>query len=355
MTKTILRRIFVASLLLGGVAQAQPKPPPEPIRVIGSSTVAPFVLGVGGLVSNRMRVMVSDTGTRAGIAALCHNEGVPLDVTGASRELLDTEISACGAHGAEALVEISLGLDGIVLAQAEDADELALTPKDLYLGLAQNVPRSETECVMVRNKATHWSDVRADLPHRPILFIGPPPSSGTRSMFSKLVLEAGAREVRCLGAVADRSPAFFDAALTIRSDGHWVDGGENDHAIAHALKYIDHAIGLFGFSHLQETSGIQAIPLSGVLPSAETIRNGSYPAVRPLFLYAVESRLADRPAVAQFLARFLTPEALAPNGVLTGLGLVSSPITGEVHRISTGTGERIPVDGGLEVYLSPPS
>lgn len=313
------------------------------VEISGSTTVAPFSIAVGAHLSDAVKLEITQTGTGAGIADLCAGDESGVDIAAASRMIKGDELQRCAEQGIKTLVEIPLGRDGIVLAQSQKTKDMALTPKDLYLALARNTPRSDDECVIVPNRRTHWDQVRPDLPKREILVIGPPATSGTRDMLMSLIMRAGARNISCLKAQESRSPAFFEKALVLRTDGLWVDGGESDHAIAHTILHVHHALGIFGFAHLTKTPGIKAVALNGVLPTAQTIFDGSYLASRKLYLYTTGYSIAESPEVNTVLDRFFTIEAIGPTGFLPNIGLVPNNIPGERTLVNTQGGHRTPM------------
>ncbi len=346
---TFLGYLLAASLMLTApsVAAAASASPQRveassggQVKIAGSSTVAPFSLALAGLLPKDILLTVDQTGTSSGLTALCSAQDSTVDIAAASRPIRNNEVRACHERGINTLTETLLGLDGIVLAQSEKSKPISLTPKDIYLALARMTPRGAGDCVMVMNRRTTWRDVRPDLPNREILVIGPPVTSGTRDMLMTLMMREGARQLPCLRSLEARSPDRLAKALMFRNDGHWLDGGENDHAIANTLLHLKYAVGVFGFSHLGETEGVVPISFDGVLPTAKTIGTGEYKATRPLYLYTTGRRLAERPAVADVLNHFFALDAIGPRGVLTGLGLVTGETVGERTVIDTQSGGR---------------
>lgn len=325
----------VLSLAMGLAGQAADRP----VNVVGSSTVSPFVVAVAELLDDQVRIEMNQNGTSLGLARLCASALGGPDIAAASRRILRAEMTACAEVGVKELVEMKIGLDGIVIAQSEKALPIELSARDVYLALAARTPLSDQECRLVMNRRKLWSDVRDDLPEREILVIGPPMSSGTRQTFAKLVLEEGARAIPCLRQLEAHSPTYFESALEMRRDGQWIDGGENDHAIAHTLRHLRAAIGIFGYAHLFETDGIEAISYEGVLPTAETVATGVYPLSRPLYLYTTILRLQSRPGIETTLAQFAAPSITGPRGRLTRLGLISVPQSGGVLVMDAATGE----------------
>ncbi|MEM9422681.1 MAG: substrate-binding domain-containing protein [Pseudomonadota bacterium] len=319
------------------------------VAISGSSTVAPYSMALAGLLPDEITLNVDQSGTSSGISNLCIHKDAPVDIAAASRSIRREEIRRCFDRGINTLTETLLGLDGIVLAQSAKAKPLNLTSKDIYLATARVTPRGGGDCLMVTNRRKTWRDVRADLPNREILVIGPPVTSGTRDMLMTLMITEGARQIPCMRALEAQAPDRFAKALVFRNDDHWVDGGENDDAIAHALVHLKQAVGVFGFAHLGAVDGIAPVAFNGVEPTAKTIGTGEYKATRPLYLYTSGKRLADKPAVGHVLKHFFALDAIGPRGVLTGLGLVTGERVGERTVIDTATGARRTITSSAEL------
>ena len=217
---------------------------------------------------------------------------------------------------------------------------MALTERDLYMALAERRPRGGGDCTLVPNRTRLWSEVRPDLPDRAISVYGPPPTSGTREVFSKQAIAVGARQEACLAALAVTDADAFDAALALRRDGAWVEAGESDGATAYALTRLPEAIGVFGIVHVTPQPGLALLPLSGVMPDAQTIADGRYPLARPLFIYTTAGHLTRDLRVIEVVRSFAADEAVGPEGTLTGMGLAPGQETGQAYLIDTGTKER---------------
>jgi len=95
------------------------------IRIVGSSTVYPFSTKVAQEFKNKTgyNVVVESTGSGGGHKLFCAGtgDGTP-DVTNSSRRQKSSELELCGANGVDEVVEVQIGFDGIVLANAIDAD-----------------------------------------------------------------------------------------------------------------------------------------------------------------------------------------------------------------------------------------
>lgn len=311
------------AVTLSAVLLAACNTSPSPISVTGSATVFPFTKAVGEAFvrqdAKQPMLQIASVGTGQGAQAFCKPvNGAAPDLLDASRRMARAEYNVCKAAGAGDLLEIRIGLDGLALAGAQQGPRLELTSKDLYLALAAN-PMGKP------NTAKTWADVNPKLPAIPIRVIGHPRTSGTRDMFESLILRAG-----YLSAMPDAAellkspdPSQFEATcLRIRADGPYVEKGENDDEIVATLKQDPTALGLFGYSRLeQNASALRAVPINGVAPDAKTIAGGQYPGARTLFLYVRKARLEETPALKTFLQLYL--KMAAPDGPLIKIGLVA--------------------------------
>lgn len=315
----------------------------EPVTVEGSSTISPYVRALSTLIRDESRLNVIQDGTSSGIASLCSGlEGAP-QIASASRKINPRELERCHESGISRLYEKFIGYDGIVIAQTKSAPEMELSAKDIYYALSHQHPRSDTDCVLVRNTTVSWEEVREDLPDREIKVIGPPRSSGTWDVFVKKALESGARSVSCLATLEKTNPVFFEKATQLRQDNHWIDGGEHDEAIAKTLHYVHDAVGIFGYAYLLGNDKIEAIKLDGVGPTAETILDGSYQLSRRLYLYTTPESYQENDGVQDVVRAFGSFAAVGPGGILTSLGLVTDQHGDPMIQIDTATGEMEPV------------
>ena len=295
------------------------------IRATGSSTVFPFTKAVAnayvGAGKDRLEPAIESTGTTAGIRRFCEGAGYDFpDIANASRRMRRTEFDKCQANGVGDLMEIPIGLDGIALVESNAGPKLQLSRKDLYLALAAN-PMNKP------NAAKTWKDVNPKLPAIPILVLGPPPTSGTRDAFVELILEPGCLEAmpaaKDLKAAAD--PALFDnACRRVRTDGAFAEKGEDDTQIVEALAQNPNAVGVLGYSYLEENKGrLHGVPLDGVVPAYEAIASGKYPGVRTLYLYVKKRHLKAVPGLQDFLNLYTT--MWVPGGPLAKHGLIALP------------------------------
>lgn len=297
----------------------------DSIRIVGSSTVYPFSTQVAERFARQggAAPVVESTGTGGGIKLFCSGVGPATpDIANASRAIKDSERQDCAAHGVTDVQEVKIGFDGIVLAEAaRDDDPAALTRAQIWTALAKQVP---VDGKLVDNPYKQWSDIDPQLPARPILVYGPPPTSGTRDALVELVLDKGCEDVAEIAALDDK--ARKTACQTVREDGAYVDAGENDNLIIQRLTSDPNAIGIFGYSYLEQNADrLQAHAVEGVAPSYDTIADGTYPVARPLFFYVKTAHLDVIPGLKDYVALFQSDEAIGEDGFLADKGLIALP------------------------------
>jgi phosphate transport system substrate-binding protein len=296
------------------------------IRIVGSSTVYPFTTAVAESFKRKYpsasTPIVESTGTGGGIKLFCGGVGLDHpDIANASRRIKPSEVELCNQNGVKQIVEVQVGLDGIAIAQAKSDEDLKLTPRQVFLALAATKPDGS------KNSARTWKDVDPALPARKIEVLGPPPTSGTRDAFNELVMEAGCKTFDNLKALKDKNEDEYKARCTkLREDGAYVEAGENDNLIVQKLVSNPTALGLFGYSYLEENlDKIEGVPLGGVAPTYEAIADGTYPASRPLFIYVKGEHMRAKPALRAFLDEYTSDAAWGPDGYLKARGLIAAP------------------------------
>ena len=298
----------------------------ERITVVGSSTVFPFATTVAerfGKNSGFKTPIIESTGSGGGLKLFCAVVGDKYpDITNASRRIKNSEVKKCAKNGVTDIVEVKIGYDGIVLANSRQSKPLELSLKDVYLALAKNVPDGEGKTKA--NPYKTWKDVNPALPDTKIEVMGPPPTSGTRDAFVELAMEGGCKSFSWIKAMkkADKK-AYKKLCHTIREDGAFIEAGENDNLIVKKLQANPSAVGIFGFSFLdQNIDIIQGSMINGVEPGFEMISDGSYPISRSLYFYVKKQHIGKTPGIEEYLTAFTSDRAWGPEGYLADKGLI---------------------------------
>jgi phosphate transport system substrate-binding protein len=301
----------------------------DQIRIVGSSTVYPFATAVAeefGRSSSFKSPIIESTGTGGGMKLFCAGVGVGHpDVTNASRRIKQTEFDQCAANGVKEITELKIGYDGIVIANGKQHARYQLTLQQLFLALAKQVPAPGGGLVANPNKT--WKDVDPSLPNAKIEVLGPPPTSGTRDAFNELVIEGGCNTYPDLKALKDKDEAKYKSiCLAVREDGAYIEAGENDNLIVQKLVANPNALGVFGFSFLdQNADRIQGSVVGGVAPTFENIASGKYPVSRPMFVYVKNAHVKSIPGIREYVNEFMSEKAIGDEGYLADRGLIPAP------------------------------
>jgi phosphate transport system substrate-binding protein len=326
---TVAPMVALLAVLAASPAHAQAR---DYISIAGSSTVYPFAAAVAenfGKANRQFRTpKVEATGTGGGIKLFCSGVGVDtIDVANASRRMKASEYGDCQKNGVKDVVEIRIGFDGIVLANAKAQPTYRVSLRDLYLALAKQVPDPKNPAQFVANPYRTWRQVNPTLPDVKIEVLGPPPTSGTRDAFVELVMDKGCDAFPTLKAMkATDERRHKQLCQTVREDGAYVEAGENDNLIVQKLVANPRALGVFGYSFLEENLNVlHGSIVEGVAPTFEDVSSGKYPVARSLYLYVKKAHVGVIPGFREFVAEFVSERAIGDEGYLADKGLVPLP------------------------------
>ncbi|MFC1626433.1 PstS family phosphate ABC transporter substrate-binding protein [Pseudomonadota bacterium] len=323
--------ILMAASIIGMafIGQAEAR---DQIRIVGSSTVYPFASYVAeelGQTTRNKTPVIESTGSGGGMKLFCAGDGMNTpDITNASRRMKSSEFELCAKNGVNDITEVVIGFDGIVIAQSRGNADINLTRKELLLAVAAEVP-SKDSSKLIPNPYKFWNEINASLPHRPILFYGPPTSSGTRDAFADLVMKSLTKKMDVytnLYKADKKKNKAYKKYKNIRQDGVYVPSGENDNLIVQKLIKDKNAFGIFGYSFLEENSDrIKSATVEGVTAEPENISSGKYPVSRSLFFYTKNSHADKVPGMKDYVEMFTSEEMIGEEGNLTEIGLISLP------------------------------
>ncbi|GAB2729352.1 MULTISPECIES: PstS family phosphate ABC transporter substrate-binding protein [Halomonas] len=316
MNRTFKNRAFkttvLAAAVIGAVGVAQAR---DQVRIVGSSTVYPFASYVAeefGAITDYPTPVIESTGSGGGLRLFCNGvgEGTP-DISNASRRIKPSEFERCAENGVTDITEAFIGYDGIAFAQSGANPAMDVTREQLFLALAAKVP---VDGKLVDNPYSRWSEIDAALPDREIAVYGPPTTSGTRDAFEELVMEAASEAMDAYGD---------DGFTDIRTDGAYIDAGENDNLIVRRLVENTSAFGIFGYSFLEENAdSLQGSSIDGVAPTPEAIGSGEYPVSRSLFFYIKNQHADEVSALYAYAELFMSEQMIGELGYLKGIGLI---------------------------------
>jgi phosphate transport system substrate-binding protein len=255
------------------------------IRVDGSSTVFPITEAVAEEYQKKSgaRVTVGISGTGGGFQKFCRSE---TDISDASRPISAAEIEACKTAGIE-YIELPIAYDGLAVV---------VNPKNTWASSVTVDDLKRLWAPEAQGKILRWNQIRPSWPNREIHLFGAGVDSGTFDYFTEAVV---------------------GKAKSSRGD---FTSSEDDNVLVQGISSDELALGFMPLAYVEQNSGaLKLLPVDDgnkengdgpILPSAETVRNGTYqPLSRPLFIY-VARKSADRPEVANFVGDFFTSPEL---------------------------------------------
>jgi phosphate transport system substrate-binding protein len=284
--------------------------PEGEVFVTGSSTVEPISIRVGELADEMsggaLKVTVEGPGTGDGFAKFCAGEA---DITDASRPIREEEAQTCADAGIE-FVELEIAIDGLTVATSPN--NTAVECLDVPALYALTGPEAEGlgNWADANALATELGSTSVPLPDAPLTVVGPGEESGTYDTFVEF-------------AIADLAEERSQDEAT-RAD---YTASANDNVIVEGIEGADTSLGWVGFAYYAaEAERMKAIGIDTgdgcVVPSEETIADGTYGFSRSLYIYVDKAKAEENPAVAAYVELYLSDEGLAQ---VSDAGYVSLP------------------------------
>lgn len=246
------------------------------VNVDGSSTVYPVTEAMAEefrLPHPDVRVTIGVSGTGGGFKKFSRGE---TDISDASRPIKESEAQAAKDNNID-FVELSVAYDGLaVLINPENDWVDKLTLEELKI-----IWEPEAQGTITR-----WSQIREGWPDEEIHLFGPGIASGTYDYFTEAITgESGS------------------------SRGDYT-ASEDDNVLVQGIATDKFGLGFFGLAYYSENRDkLKLAPIDNgddvVVPSMESVKDGSYsPLSRPLFIY-VSSKGTERPEVVEFVRFYL--------------------------------------------------
>ena len=301
--KLILSITTIALVACGGSEQkSSPSELKGTIKIDGSSTVYPVTEAVAEefrSIQPGINVTVGVSGTGGGFKKFMRGE---IDINDASRPIKAKEADACAEIGI-GYQELSVAYDGLaVLVNPENdwVDYLTVEElKKIWLPKAQG-------------QVMYWDQVREGWPHEELHLFGPGVASGTYDYFAE---------------------AICGKKVGTRGD---YTASEDDHVLVQGIATDKNALGFFGLAYYEENK--DKLKLIGVdngngvvMPSLETVGNGSYaPLSRPIFIY-VSSLAVEKEEVKEFVSFYLE----SASSLVSEVGYIPLPDAEYAKEIDT--------------------
>tara|TARA_B100000768_G_scaffold58434_1_gene56548 strand:+ start:287 stop:1315 length:1029 start_codon:yes stop_codon:yes gene_type:complete len=311
---------IISVALTGNCAQAR-----DYLSIAGSSTVLPFATIIAEHLGNNPTFktpIVESGGSSVGKKGVCEGTGAEFtDIGNASSRMKTGELEFCDKNGVT-VTEIKVGYDGIVVAGSKSGPVLKISKSDLGKALTATVP---VDGIMVANPYKLWSDVNPELPEITIRVYGPPTTSGTRASFVEMVNQKGyCEKVAQVKAALKAAGQKDKVCRAMRTDGAYVEAGEQDNLIVQKLQEDSTAYGIFGFSYLDQNSDtLRGAIINGTAPTFENIASDNYSVARALYLYVKHAHVGVVPGIEEYMAEWT--KHWDEDGVLAENGMIPMP------------------------------
>ena len=311
---------IIFSLLFSTTAQAR-----DSLSLAGSSTVLPFARIIAeqlGKNPNFKTPVVESGGSSVGKKGVCDGVGTKfIDIGNASSRMKTKELAYCEKNGVK-LTEIKVGYDGIVVANSKKGKVLNISKTDLGKALTAKVAINGK---MVDNPYKKWSEINPSLPNVEIRVYGPPTTSGTRASYAEMVNEKGYCKKDAEAKAALKAAGMkAKKCRAMRTDGAFIEAGEQDNLIVQKLNEDNTAYGIFGFSYLDQNSDtLQGAVISKTAPTFENIASNNYSVSRALYYYVKHQHIGVVPGIKEYMAEWT--KHWGDEGVLSDAGMIPMP------------------------------
>ena len=293
------------------------------ISIAGSSTVLPFATIIAekyGKNPSFKTPVVESGGSSVGKKNVCEGVGVKyIDIGNASSRMKPKELEFCNRNGVK-LTEIKVGYDGIIVANSKKGILLKISKSDLGKALTAKIPQNGK---WIDNPYKNWNEINPSLPNLPIRVYGPPTTSGTRASFAEMVNQKGycGKDKEAKEASKARGDKKGKKCRAMRTDGAFIEAGEQDNLIVQKLNEDPNAYGIFGFSYLDQNSDtLQGREISKTAPTFENIASNNYSVSRALYFYVKHQHIGVIPGVKKYLETW--KQSWSEDGVLSDAGMI---------------------------------
>lgn len=275
--KSFVKLTVIAGLL--GAAMTSQSALAQTVKIDGSSTVYPITEAVAEEFQkskkNAIKVTVGISGTGGGFKKFCRGE---TDMSNASRPILKKEMDDCKAAGIE-YFELPVAFDALTVVVNPGNDFI----KQMTVEELKRIWEPAAQ-----GKVKSWKEVNPLWPDVPLKLFGAGSDSGTFDYFTE---------------------AIVGKAKSSRGD---YTASEDDNVLVQGVSRDKGALGYFGYSYYAENAKkLKAVPIvekagkPAVLPSNDTVLNGTYqPLARPIFVY-VSVKAYEKPEVKEFVSYYM--------------------------------------------------
>ena len=246
------------------------------------------------------------TSSTEALAMFCHaprtlaDPAGSVDIAGASRRILASELETCKSNGVTHVAEVHSGYETVVLARSKLYGAPKLSARAIFLALAAEVPDPNRPQALIRNPYRTWNAVDGALLEEKIDVLGPPLSSATAAAFRQTLMEAGCATFPWLAALKQADAKRYEKVCrTLRDDGVYQDKVEK---LQEHLETYPNSLALLDFREVAaKPDTFAAASVDGVLPGLDSIVGETYAGSCAMFMYVNTERARSNYALLRFV------------------------------------------------------
>jgi phosphate transport system substrate-binding protein len=267
--------------------------------------------------------IIEQTGSTLALEYLCGGSGAGYpNAASVARRMRRSELDLCRKNGVTDIVEIPVGLDILVLAQAKAGPLARLSLAQLFLALARAVPGPGG--ALSANPHRKWSEIDGTLPDVAIDVRVPPQATGTSDDLQELLLRKGVEHIPTIAELAVKDAILASKLRTMRTDAVVSVHATEDDVVRELIANPD-AVGILGYRFLKASRGaLRGVIVEGA-DAEQDAYSGKYPGARRLYIYLRKADIATTPGLDKLGAEYMSSAALGPDGYLLKLGFVPLP------------------------------
>lgn len=302
------------------------------IRRVGSSTIAPLTQEVANTFvkeTNNFDPLITSNGSGAGIKDFCTSTGpFKPDIVDTSRPMSKKELETCFQNGVTEITKVFIGKNGLCFLTSIKALQdnkilnLSVTPKQIFLATIKDIPTADGK--LIPNTYKTWNEIDPTLPKAPIKVLVSPSWHGTRGDFESMVLEPVCDQIPWIQQLkSSDAEKYKKICHDLRTDT--VRELADSELSEDAGVLVDElgtsplgTISVAGCNILMAHKNhlVKALAVNKINPTAQTLKDGTYPLIYSLQIYIRNAHLATTKALQEYLQFYSSPRIIGPDGMV---------------------------------------
>lgn len=323
------KKTFLTGCLTMALSVAHSQTPPDHVTIAGGFNPIPLMIKAGEKLVSKFpqykppQILYNDSSV--GFSLFCAGTGVDTpSINTATRQMRPAEIELCNKNGVNEIVEIKLGNDALVTAQAQDGRLNRISRKELFLAMAKNVPDPKDGTKLIPNPYKDWKEINPTLPSLKIQIVAPEPKIGLYQSFVAGVVLPGCRQIDAFKALETSDPKQFEAVCkSFRKDSAYIEYTLPQVA-AQELKNNPNGLGLIPLTMVAKEN-LKNVSLDNIYTSFTSVAADMNDLVFPILVFVKKPHVALIPGFKDYLDELTSEDAIGMTGYFYGMGMIPLP------------------------------